>query len=262
MLRIAAWNVNSLRVRLGQVLDWMDAHRPDVLLLQETKVEDALFPVDDFAERGYFLAFHGQKSYNGVAIVSRFPLRDVEAGLGVEEDTGARVLAATLGEGERAVRVASVYVVNGEDVDSPKFAVKKRFFENLETWLQKQAKRGEKVVVGGDFNVACDARDVDDAVKREGKVLFTVDERKWLQHLLQTCGVRDALRCVSAAAGVFSWWDYRAGALEGNRGMRIDYILVGDGVEVKEVVHHKDMRANVQPSDHVPVMATLEVGRE
>lgn len=257
-MMIATWNVNSLRVRLSQLLDWLDTHRPEVVLLQETKVTNELFPLDELAERGYHVAMHGQKSYNGVAILSRLPLREVVVGFGGEDLAGqARVIAATLGKGAAVRRVVSVYCVNGEALGSEKFALKEQFYARLTAYVQALAAQGVPLVVGGDFNIAADARDVDDVAKRAQDVLFTPQERGWLAEFGAQTGLVDALRVVNQDGGIFSWWDYRAGAVQAGRGLRIDYLWVSPSLKVDAVVHHKDLRLLVQPSDHIPVSAIL-----
>ncbi|MFZ2586993.1 MAG: exodeoxyribonuclease III [Alphaproteobacteria bacterium] len=256
-MKLATWNVNSLRTRLPHVLRWWDATQPDVLLLQETKVEDALFPRTALEERGLHLAIHGQKSYNGVAIVSKHPITDVVHGFnGQIFNDHARVITATTG----GLRVMSVYVPQGESVDSPKFAFKQQFAQRLTAKLAGQLALHPKLVVGGDFNVAMTELDVDDPAKRAGHCMFTLDERAWLGSLINL-GLHDALRLVDATGKVFSWWDYRDLAFVKNRGLRIDYLFVSAALKAKvsDVTHFKDERTQPQPSDHVPVMVEITV---
>ncbi len=252
-MKIATWNVNSLRIRMEHVLDWWDATQPDVLLLQETKVEDDKFPREPFAQRGLQLAIHGQKSYNGVAIVSRLPVTDVMHGFnGHIFNDHARVIAATVG----GIRVASVYAPQGESTDSAKFAFKREFYQHIQQWVGGMA--GQPLVAGGDFNIAADARDVDDPAKREGKCMFTPEERGWVEDLKKH-NLHDAFRLVSDESGVFSWWDYRELAFQKNRGLRIDYLFVSDALKprVAGVTHFREERKRTQPSDHVPVLLEL-----
>jgi exodeoxyribonuclease III len=259
-LKIASWNVNSVRTRLPHVLAWLDAHQPDALLLQETKVENHLFPAADFINRGYYLAVHGQKSYNGVAILSKYPLADVVAGFNGTDMVGQpRILSATLHHPAGNLRLINAYVVNGEDVDSPKFAFKKQFYEALTDFIKNQTISYPHTLLMGDFNVAADERDVDDVRKRSGKVLFTDAERTWLNTLLTQSDIHDALRLLNQAPAQFTWWDYRAGAFEQNRGMRIDYGYVSTLLKphVSTVQHHTAEREKPQPSDHIPVAVEL-----
>lgn len=254
-MKIATWNVNSLRTRMPHVLRWWDEHQPDILLLQETKVEDSLFPRTPFEERGLHLAIHGQKSYNGVAIISRHPITEVVHGFnGDIFNDHARVITATTG----GLRVMSVYVPQGESTDSPKFAFKQEFAARLTTKLRQQLVQFPRFVVGGDFNVAMDDRDVDDPVKRSGQCMFTEGERAWLAGLT-TLGLHDALRLITAEGGTFSWWDYRELGFAKNRGMRIDYLFVSAALKGKitAVTHSRDERKAIQPSDHIPVMVEL-----
>lgn len=254
-MKIVTWNVNSLRMRLAHVGAFLDAHAPDVLLLQETKVEDAKFPRLEFESRGYHVAIHGQKSYNGVAIASKTPLTDVVNGFnGHVFNDHARLISATT----NGVRVASVYVPNGSQVGDPKFTFKTDFMRELTGWMVEQTGRHPRVAIGGDFNIAWDERDVDDVARRAGECMFTPPERDWL-HGFAATGLVDALRCVNDAAGVFSWWDYRELAFVKNRGMRIDYVFVSAALkgQVREVIHHRDERKRAQPSDHIPVAADV-----
>ena len=253
-MRIATWNVNSLRVRQPHVRAWWQAWQPDVLALQETKLEDAAFAALDTHFAPY-AAHWGQKSYNGVALLAQHPLEDVLPGFNGHDPFGqARVLAATV----QGVRVVSVYATNGESLTSEKFGKKRAFYAHLTHYVQALVASGQPVVVTGDFNIAADERDVDDPAKRGADVLFTPEERGWLQTLL-AAGLVDALRVVSDEAGVFSWWDYRAGAVQRNRGMRIDYALVSHNLvpRIKAVHHDKAERLKEQPSDHIPVVLDL-----
>lgn len=255
-MKIATWNVNSLRIRLQHVLEWWDATQPDVLCLQETKVEDHLFPREAFAERGLQLAIHGQKSYNGVAIISRLPITDVVHGFqGHIFNDHARLISATVG----GIRVANAYVPHGEDFLSPKYAFKQEFYQRLTADAMTQMTKNPAFVLMGDFNVATDARDVDDEAKRAASTLYSPAARQWLEDFKDRTRLHDAFRLVNDEGGIFSWWDYRDLAFQKNRGMRIDYHFISDALKpiLEDVVHHRDERIKTQPSDHVPVMLTL-----
>lgn len=260
-LKCATWNVNSLRVRLPHVQRFWAEVGPDVLLLQETKTEDATFPCAAFEEMGAYVAFHGQKTYNGVAIVSRFPLRDVCKGFENGDLEGqARYISATIDTLQGAVRVASVYVPNGESLTSPKFDFKARFYGELKAQILEEIRMSPAFVLGGDFNIAADERDVPNPAKAMKDVLFTPQEQEWLADLQAETGVRDAFRLICADAGVYSWWDYRTYGRNPNSGMRIDYMMVSPAMQghVRAVRHMAEERGREQPSDHVPVV--LELG--
>ncbi|PIZ32141.1 MAG: exodeoxyribonuclease III [Alphaproteobacteria bacterium CG_4_10_14_0_8_um_filter_53_9] len=258
---VATWNINSLRLRLPQVLAWLEEEKPTVLLLQETKVPDDLFPREAFEEAGWHVAFHGQKSYNGVAILSRYPLEDVQQGFGGEVlEEQARLLTATVKlKGAAPVRVASLYLPNGNSVGSEKFEWKRRFVTRLKEWMAQELAAHPRFVVGGDYNISADERDVDDPEKRGKECMFTPEERGWM-HAFAEMGMKDGFREISDEAGVFSWWDYRMLSFEKNKGMRIDYNLISAPLAacVKEVKHARNIRKNTQPSDHVPVLTILE----
>jgi exodeoxyribonuclease III len=269
-MRIATWNVNSIRIRLPHVLRWLHTHAPDVLLLQETKVENALFPAAELASLGYHLAAYGQPSYNGVAIVSKLPLTDVQPGLPPHLLEGehapalaaqARVLSATVATAAGPLRLINAYVVNGENTASPKFTLKEAFYAALTAHATASAAAYPNLLVAGDFNVCADERDVDNVAKREGKVLFTETERAWLQTFAQSAGLHDALRLLSDAPGIFSWWDYREFALSQNRGLRIDYVWLSAALKPKltHIDHHTAERTEPQPSDHIPVLVELKL---
>ena len=254
-LRVTTWNVNSIRTRLPHVLDWLEAAECDVLCLQETKVTNDKFPVDAFTSRGWHVVHHGQQAYNGVALISRQPLRDVRVGLGdAVVDAQARCLRARL----NGVEIINVYIPQGEAVDSPKFAFKEAFYAALHTCLARDYTPQTPLVLLGDFNVAPEPRDVDDAQKRDGRCMFTPAEHGWL-HTLTAWGLHDALRLVTPDAGHFSWWDYREFAFQKNRGMRIDLIYVTSPLQgmVRQVRFDRAEREKPQPSDHIPVTVEL-----
>ncbi|NBX86563.1 MAG: exodeoxyribonuclease III [Proteobacteria bacterium] len=260
MMKIASWNVNSLRTRLPHVLRWWQQHQPTVLCLQETKVEDGLFPHQPFTELGLHVARHGQKSYNGVAIISRLPLQDVALGFNghnLEEQT--RLIAATVQAAGGPVRILSAYVPNGESLTSTKFAFKQAFYQHLTAHVVAERAVHPRLVLVGDFNVAADERDVANPARAAKDVLFTPQERQWLADLCQQGGLHDALRLVDQTPNLYTWWDYRTYGRSQNNGMRIDYALVSEALRgaVRGVVHHAAERGMVQPSDHVPVVLEI-----
>ncbi len=256
-MRIATWNVNSVRARLPRILPWLSEKRPDLVLLQETKCLPEQFPAEEIEELGYNLALHGQKTYNGVAILSKQPIEDVVRGFGDEEFDGeARVIGATVGD----VLALCVYVVNGQEVGAPKYDYKLRWMERLGTFLRERYDMGEKVVVAGDFNVTFDDRDIYDPDKWRDRILCSTPEREALAGILD-CGLADGLRHFTDEGGIYTWWDFRTrGFQRGNRGLRIDHFLLSPpalaacrGVEVD-----LEARAGDKPSDHAPVVATFE----
>lgn len=261
VIKVATWNVNSLRIRLPHVTAWLEAHQPDILCLQETKVEDALFPTEAFTSLGYHVARHGQKSYNGVAIASRQPLTDVTPGFaaeGLPEILGSqtRLLAATT----CGLRVVSAYVPNGESPTSEKFAFKREFYHYLNAYVQRGVADYTRYVICGDFNIAADARDIENPEKSAKNVLFTPQERQWLADLMQHNSLSDSFRYVSDEAGIYSWYDYRTYGRTPKNGARIDYLFTSPALtpHIQSVWHDQDERAKTQPSDHIPVMLTLE----
>ncbi len=257
-MRIATWNVNSLAVRLPQVLDWLAEHRPDALCLQETKLTDDKFPHATLAEAGYAAQWFGQKTYNGVALITPVGAPAAE---GVVKnipgfiDEQARVIAATLGD----TRVIGAYFPNGQSVDSDKFQYKLAWLEALQTWMADELQAHRRLVLVGDFNIAPEDRDVHDPVTWAGQVLCTPQERAHFQRLL-SLGMHDAYRLFEQAPRSWSWWDYRNLAFRKNQGLRIDHILVSDALKpaVSACAIDKLPRKHERPSDHAPVMVTLE----
>jgi exodeoxyribonuclease-3 len=248
--------VNSLRARLDIVLDWLKQDGPDVVCLQETKVTDDIFPITPLAELGYQAVFTGQKTYNGVAILSRLPVS--EAVMALPEAPGEdekRFIAATI----QGVRVINVYVPNGQEVDSPKFLYKLAWLERLCTFLSTTYSLQEAVLLCGDFNVAPEPRDVYDPVKVDGEILYHPAERAAFARLL-AWGLLDTLRLHQEAGGLYSWWDYRAAAFRRNLGFRIDHILVTPLLAARctAVTLERDLRRLPKPSDHIPVVATFQ----
>lgn len=249
-MKIASWNVNSIRVRLEQVLDWLQAEQPDVLGLQEIKVPDDAFPIAAFQEAGYQCLVNGQKTYNGVALLTKQTSREPLADMPGFADTQKRVIAATFGD----CRVINLYVPNGESVGSEKYAYKLSWLQALHIWLAAELAAHEKLIVMGDFNIAPEDRDVHDPDEWRGKVLCSDAERAALGKLLEL-GLSDSFRLFDQPEKTFSWWDYRAGGFRRNHGLRIDLLLVSTGLAplCKQSRIDREARAHERPSDHAPV---------
>lgn len=256
-MKIVTWNVNSVRARLPRVLPWLEAEQPEVVCLQETKVQDGDFPVEAFRALGYEAAFHGQKSYNGVALLSKLPLEDVEKGFPDDPiPQEARAIAATVG----GLRVMNLYVVNGEAVGSEKYDKKLRWLRALSEHVHAQGAERGRLVLTGDFNITFDDRDVYDPKAWREKILCSTPEREALAHLMQD-ELQDGLRLLDPAAGIYTWWDFRLPkSVERNLGLRIDHFLVG--AEARERLRRVAVdvieRAREKPSDHAPVIASFE----
>ncbi len=257
-MQIATWNINSLNVRLPQVLDWLAANPVDALCLQELKLTDDKFPHDALREAGYGAAAFGQKTYNGVAILSRSPLRDVVRNVPGSQDTQARVIAATLDTPLGALRLINGYFVNGQAPGSDKFAYKMQWLQELHDWLHNEMAQHERLVLVGDFNVAPEDRDSYDPVGLAGTIHHTQEERDHFQALL-ALGLTDAFRMFEQPEKSYSWWDYRMLGFQKNRGLRIDHILVSEVLRaaVRACTIDRAPRKNPQPSDHTPVVVTL-----
>jgi exodeoxyribonuclease-3 len=257
---IATWNVNSVRPRLEALCEWLSTHKPDILLLQETKVVDEAFPAEPIEDLGYNLALHGQKTYNGVAMLSRTRLESVSRGLpGWEHDEARFIEASTTVHGV-VVRVASVYVPNGQEVGSEKFTRKLAFLEALDRMGAEWLASGELCLLGGDFNVAPYPADVYDPRHLEGTVCYHPEERARLRAMLHR-GWQDAWRIKHPeASGDFTWWDYRSQGFERDHGLRIDHLLASPTLadRMQEVVIDTATRGRERPSDHAPVMAWFE----
>ena len=254
-MQIATWNVNSIRARLPRVLAWLDARAPDVVCLQETKCLDEAFPREPLEELGYQVATFGQKTYNGVAILSKRGVEDVWRGFaGDGSDAEARVIGAQVGD----FLLLDLYVVNGQEVGAPKYHYKLEWLGRVRDLLAERYPMTEKVVVTGDFNVTFDDRDVHDPVLWREKILCSTPEREALRRVLDV-GLADALRHFTDAGGIYTWWDFRTKGFERGYGLRIDHFLLsppalaactGVAVDVEE-------RGREKPSDHAPVVATF-----
>jgi exodeoxyribonuclease-3 len=252
-VKVATWNVNSLRVRLPHVLKWLEREQPDLLALQETKIRDEEFPADTFAQYGYAVAFSGQSAYNGVAILSRAPATAVAMGLGdLYVDEQRRVLAATFG----SLRLVSLYVPNGQSVDSDKYRYKLEWLAALRALLAAELERHPNLLVVGDFNIAPDDRDVHNPAAWAGKIMCSPGERAALESIY-SLGLRDTFRLFPQPEKVFSWWDYRAGAFRRNQRLRIDLVLASEPLSQTCLGCRidKEPRGWDRPSDHVPVVA-------
>jgi exodeoxyribonuclease-3 len=251
-MKIATWNVNSLKVRLPQVLNWLATHQPDALCLQETKMEDAVFPLQDIEQAGYRAVFAGQKTYNGVAILSKLAAADPVIAIPGFDDPQKRVLAATIA----GVRVVCLYVPNGQSVGSDKYQYKLAWLQATTAWLKAELAAHPKLVVVGDYNIAPADIDVHDPKTWEGQVLCSEAERAALQQLL-AIGLQDGLRLVEPAAQLFTWWDYRMNAFKRKMGLRIDHILVSAAMASAILRCSVDLepRRHERPSDHAPVIA-------
>ncbi len=256
MLKIATWNVNSLNVRLPQVLDWLRDRQPDILALQETKLTDPDFPTLDIANAGYQSVFAGQKTYNGVAILSRLPAGETVTDLPGLDDPQRRVLGATID----SVRVLNLYVPNGQSVGSDKYAYKLAWLDRLATWLETELAHHPRLVVLGDFNIAPEDRDVHDPAAWAGQVLCSDAERVAFRRLLDL-GFKDTFRLFPQEEHAFSWWDYRAAAFRRNLGLRIDHILASPALAADCTACGVDKapRRLERPSDHAPVIAEFAI---
>jgi exodeoxyribonuclease-3 len=256
MLKIATWNVNSLKVRLPQVLDWLRTQQPDILALQETKLSDNDFPTLDIADAGYQAVFSGQKTYNGVAILSRLPAHDLITALPGLDDPQRRVLGATIG----GLRVLNLYIPNGQALSSDKYPYKLHWLQQLTLLTATELAAHRHVVVLGDFNIAPEDRDVHDPNAWAGQVLCSPPERAAFKHLLEL-GLQDSFRLFAQEPQSFSWWDYRAAAFRRNLGLRIDHILVSPALATHCVACSVDKRPRrlERPSDHAPVIAEFAI---
>jgi exodeoxyribonuclease III len=255
-MKLAAWNVNSLKVRLPQLLDFLATRQPDVVCLQETKLEDQNFPKAEIEAAGYQVTYSGQKTYNGVAILSKTPLTEVQIGIPDFVDEQKRVLAATVD----GVRVVCVYIPNGQSIDSDKYQYKLRWLAALTSWLKGELARHPSLALLGDYNIAPEDRDVHDPAAWKDQVLCSGPEREAFGNLLGL-GLKDSFRLFEQPEKTYSWWDYRMMAFRRNHGLRIDHILLSGPLAANctESLIDRDMRKLERPSDHAPVMATVEI---
>ncbi|WP_137938891.1 exodeoxyribonuclease III [Chitinivorax sp. B] len=253
-MQLATWNVNSLKVRLPQVLAWLANNPVDALCLQETKLEDHNFPRSEIEAAGYHVAFAGQKTYNGVAILSKHEIDDVQVNLPNLEDEQKRLLACTIA----GVRVICAYFPNGQSLDSDKYQYKLHWLAALQDWLKVELNKYAAVALLGDYNIAPEDRDVHDPKAWEGQVLVSPPEREAFQNLL-SMGMQDSFRAFEQADKSFTWWDYRMNGFKRNLGLRIDHILLSPALAERcsQCVIDVTPRHNERPSDHTPVIATL-----
>ena len=256
-LRIAAWNVNSLKVRLPHLLDWLADKQPDVVCLQETKLEDHNFPRADIEAAGYHAAFSGQKTYNGVAILSRQPIADVVSGNPVFPDEQKRLIAGTID----GIRVICAYMPNGQAVGSDKYAYKLDWLSGLATWLRDELAAHPRLAICGDYNIAPEDCDVHDPKAWAGQVLCSEPERAAFRRLLEL-GLKDSFRLFEQPEKSFSWWDYRMLGFQKNLGLRIDHILLSAPLAERCTAAAIDRapRKRERPSDHAPVYADIRLG--
>lgn len=254
-MRLASWNVNSLKVRLGHVQRWLGSNPVEVLALQETKVRDEQFPAEAIGDAGYHVAFAGQSGYNGVALLSRIPPSAVVTELPGGEDPQRRLMAVSIGE----LRVVNVYVPNGREVGCEKYQYKLDWLARLRAFLAEEARRHKYLAVMGDFNIAPDDRDVHDPVLWRDRIHCSVPEREALAGIA-ALGLADSFRLQAQPAGVFSWWDYRLNSFRRNLGLRIDLIFLSPALATDCRASYVDIgpRGWERPSDHAPVVADIE----
>lgn len=253
-MKIATWNVNSLNVRLPHLLDWLRNAMPDIVALQETKLEDARFPAAAIAELGYHCIYSGQKTYNGVALLSRESASDVLTDIPGLDDPQRRILIATVG----ALRIVNLYVVNGQDIGTEKYAYKLDWLSKVTAFLRKELQHHPQLIVLGDFNIVPEDRDIYDAEAWRDKILCSVPERTALRGLLDL-GLHDSFRLFQTDAGHYSWWDYRQAGYRRNLGLRIDLVLASEALRTRCRNASIDVtpRGWERPSDHAPVLLEL-----
>ena len=262
---IASWNVNSVRTRITQIIAWINQVNPDVLCLQETKVTDDSFPVQPFEELGYSVEIYGQKSYNGVAIISKSKADNIEKGFSInsypDQDIEffleqKRLISAEI----NGIKVINAYVPNGSSLDSDKFDYKIRWLNYLALYLDEQVKSGKFICLLGDFNIAPSSLDIHDPQKYEGGIMASKDERNALSNVIKESLI-DSFRIFEKNTGHWSWWDYRNNAYELNKGWRIDHIYISKELssKLKSCVIDSSPRGNLRPSDHAPVMINLDL---
>lgn len=255
MIKVASWNVNSLKVRLPQVLQWLQETDTDILAVQETKLTDDNFPVAEINAAGYQVVFSGQKTYNGVAILSKTSIQDVMTDIPKLDDPQRRILIATINN----LRIINLYVPNGQEVGSEKYTYKLNWLDYVNQFVKQQLQQYERLIVLGDFNIAPEPADVYDPELWEGKVLFSEPERTALAKLM-ALGLRDSFRLFDQPEKSYTWWDYRMAAFRRNMGLRIDHILASERLseECRSVSIDKTPRKWERPSDHAPIVAVFE----
>lgn len=256
-LKVASWNVNSIRARMEHVLDWMDMSDTDILCIQEIKVSTDDFPYDMFENKGWHVYVHGQKSYHGVCIVSKVPLTDIRTGFPSGDlNDQKRVIYAKY----KDVQIVNFYVPQGESAESPKFQMKTEFYEIIQQWLEDEFSPEDKLLMCGDFNIAPEARDVYDPVACAKKCMFMPIEVEWLQRFMNW-GFKDSFRIFNDDDEQYSWWDYRLGSVKRNKGCRIDQIFITDPLAqiATDAGIDKAPRMWERPSDHTPIWVTLDV---
>ncbi|WP_347259357.1 exodeoxyribonuclease III [Rudaea sp.] len=254
-MRIASWNVNSLNVRLPHLTTWLAEAQPDIVALQETKMEDSKFPREAIEAAGYRVAFSGQKTYNGVAILAREQPRDIVTDIPGLDDPQRRILIASVGD----LRIADLYVVNGQDVGTEKYAYKLDWLAKVRAFLAEEIRRHPNLVVLGDFNITPDDRDIYDPAAWKEQILCSTPERDALRAIVDL-GLHDTFRLFNDAAGHYSWWDYRQAGFRRNLGMRIDLVLAGEALRARCRAASIDRvpRTWERPSDHTPVLLELD----
>ena len=255
-MKIVTWNVNSIKVRLPQVIDWLVINQPDVLCLQETKLQDENFPLAEITAAGYQASYSGQKTYNGVALISKHSFNEVISSIPALEDHQKRVLAATYGD----IRVICIYVPNGESVESEKYQYKLKWLTALNLWLRDELHKYPKLVLLGDFNIAPEECDVHDPELWRGKVLFSQPEKDAFRELINL-GLVDSFRLFNQPEKLYTWWDYRMMAFRRNLGMRIDHILLSNDLAkvCTSCGIDNEARTLERPSDHAPVIVELAI---
>jgi exodeoxyribonuclease-3 len=251
-MKIATWNVNSLKVRLPHLLEWLASNPVEAICLQETKSEDKNFPLSELEAAGYHAVYSGQKTYNGVAILSRKPVTEVQCGIPGFDDEQKRVIAATLD----GVRLVCAYIPNGQEVGSDKYEYKLKWLKALTAWLKDELVKYPKLALLGDYNIAPEDRDCYDPVAWQGNVLVSEPERDAFKALL-ALGLRDAFREHEQGEKFYSWWDYRMMAFRRNMGLRIDHILVSPALQCSACIIDKAPRKLERPSDHTIVVADI-----
>jgi exodeoxyribonuclease-3 len=258
-MRIATWNINGVKARIDNLVHWLRESVPDVVLLQEIKSVDDAFPVEPIEELGYNIAVNGQKGFNGVAILSKCPLEDIRRGLpGMEGDDQARFLTALISTGSGVFRLASAYMPNGNPIGTEKFSYKLRWLERAEEWARSELMNEEALVIGGDFNIIPEPIDAKNPEAWVTDALFQPQPRAAFRRLA-ALGLTDAVRAANDSGGIYTFWDYQAGAWQKNHGIRIDFLMLSpeaaDHLETVGIDRH--VRAWEKPSDHVPVWADI-----